>query len=105
MIDSQKGQCYDSPMSLEKIEKLSFLVTSVVEELNELKMENRRLHEQVREMDRRYQAMANQNQKSLSQLARLNALESSNRKLENDKSVIRSRIQAILENLEKLNFA
>ncbi len=105
MIDTPDAQCYDSPMSSVKIEKLSFLVTSVVEELHELRLENQRLNEHILELHRENQALAEKKGKALTELARLEVLERSNRKMENDNTLVRSKIQTILENLEKLNFA
>lgn len=92
-------------MNLEKLEKLSHLVTSVIEESNKFKDEIRRLEERVQQLDSENKAVLEQNQRILSDLEKLNGLEDSNRKMEEDQSVIRSKVQTILENLEKMDSA
>ncbi|GJL77635.1 MAG: hypothetical protein NPINA01_06240 [Nitrospinaceae bacterium] len=92
-------------MNSEKLEKLSLLVTSVIEESGRLKNEIRCLEEKVQEMDRENKAVLEQNQRLLSDLEKLNVLEDCNRKMQEDKSVIRSKVQTILENLEKMDIS
>ena len=90
-------------MNLEKLEKLSLLVASLIEESNHLKSELRRLEEKVQEMDRKYRDALEQNQHFSSDLEMLNGLQESKRKMEEDQSAIRSKVQNILENLEKMD--
>ena len=51
------------------------------------------------------QAVLERNWKAQTELKRLYALEDSNRKMEKEKSVVRSKVNTLLENLEKMNFA
>ena len=91
-------------MSPEKLEKLLRLVTSLIGKSNHLKDEVRRLEEKVQELDKGKRAVLGQNQQFLSDLEKLNVLEDGNRKMKKDQSVIRSKVQTILQNLEKMDF-
>jgi len=92
-------------MNPEKIEKLSRLVTSVIEESSQLKAEVQRLNETIAAMDLENQAVLERNMKAQTDLKKLYALEDSNRKMEKEKSVVRSKVHTLLENLEKMDFA
>ena len=92
-------------MNSEKIEKLSQLVTSIIEESGKLKAEVNRLNQKVEEMESENRAVLERNRKAQTDLKRLYALEDSNRKMEKEKSVVRSKVNTLLENLEKMNFA
>lgn len=92
-------------MNSEKIEILSELVTSVIEESGKLKAEVRRLNEKIEEMDSENRAVLDRNLKAQTDLKKLYALEDSNRKMEKEKSAVRSKVQTLLENLEKMDFA
>jgi len=91
-------------MNPEKLEKLSRLVTSLIEESSNLKDEVRCLGEMIQELEQEKKAVQEQNQSVISDLGKLNALEGSNRKMEEDHSMIRSKVQTILQNLEKMDF-
>ncbi len=91
-------------MNPEKLEKLSRLVTSLIEESSNLKNEVQCLGEIIQELEQEKTAVQDQNQNIISDLQKLNALEDSNRKMEEDHSMIRSKVQAILQNLEKMDF-
>ncbi len=92
-------------MNSEKIEKLSQLVTSIIEESGKLKAEVNRLNQKVEEMESENRAVLERNRKAQTDLKRLYALEDSNRKMEKEKSVVRSKVNTLLVNLEKMNFA
>ena len=92
-------------MSSEKIEKLSQLVASIVEESGKLKAEVQRLNARIEEMDAENRAVLDRNLKAQTDLKKLYALEDSNRKMEKEKSAVRSKVNALLENLEKMDFA
>jgi septal ring factor EnvC (AmiA/AmiB activator) len=92
-------------MSTEKIEKLSQLVASIVEESGKLKAEVKRLNAKIEEMDAENRAVLDRNLKAQTDLKKLYALEDSNRKMEKEKSAVRSKVNALLENLEKMDFA
>jgi len=91
-------------MSSEKIEKLSQLVTSIIKESSKLKKEVQRLNEKIGEMDSENREVLDRNLKAQTDLKKLYALEDSNRKMEKEKSVVRSKVQTLLQNLEKINF-
>jgi septal ring factor EnvC (AmiA/AmiB activator) len=92
-------------MNSEKIEKLSQLVTEVIEESYKLKAEIRRLNEKVEAMDLENREVLDRNLKAQTDLKKLYALEDSNRKMEKEKSAVRSKVQSLLDNLEKMDFA
>jgi len=92
-------------MSSEKIEILSRLVTSIVEESSKLKAEVRRLNEKIEAMDVENRAVLGRNLKAQTDLKKLYALKDSNRKMEKEKSAVRSKVQTLLKNLEKMDFA
>lgn len=92
-------------MSSEKIEILSRLVTSIIEESSKLKAEIRRLNEKIEEMDSENRAVLDRNLKAQTDLKKLYVLEDSNRRMEKEKSAVRSKMQTLLENLEKMDFA
>ncbi len=91
-------------MNPEKLEKLSRLVTSLIEESSNLKSEVQCLGEIIQELEQEKRAAQDQNQSIISDLEKLNVLEDSNRKMEEDHSMIRSKVQTILQNLEKMDF-
>lgn len=91
-------------MNPEKLEKLSRLVSSLIGKSNHLKNEVRLLEEKVQELDRENRVVVGKNQQFLSDLKKLNVLEGNNRKMKEDHSVIRSKVQTILQNLEKMDF-
>ena len=92
-------------MNSEKIEKLSQLVTTIIEESGKLKAEVQRLNEKIEEMESENREVLERNRKARTDLKRLYALEDSNRKMEKEKSVVRSKVNTLLENLEKMDFA
>ncbi len=92
-------------MNSEKIEILSELVASVIEESGKLKAEIRQLNEKIEEMDLENQAVLERNLKAQTDLKRLYALEDSNRKMVKEKSMVQSKVHTLLENLEKMDFA
>ena len=92
-------------MNSEKIEKLSELVASIVEKSGKLKAEVQQLNKKIEELESENRAVVEQNQKTQADLKKLHALESSNRKMEKEKSIIQSKVNTLLENLEKMNFA
>ncbi|VAX33153.1 hypothetical protein MNBD_NITROSPINAE05-775 [hydrothermal vent metagenome] len=92
-------------MNSQKIEILSKLVTRSVEETERLKLEVRRLNEKIEEMGAENQAVLERNLKAQTDLKKLYALEDSNRKMEKEKSVVRSKVNVLLEKLEKMDFA
>jgi phage shock protein A len=92
-------------MNSQKIEILSELVKRIVEESDQLKVEVRRLNEKIEEMDTENQAVLERNLKAQTDLKKLYALEDSNRKMEKEKSVVRSKVNTLLEKLEKMDFA
>lgn len=91
-------------MNPEKLEKLSRLVTSLIAESSNLKSEVQCLGEIIQELEQEKRAVQDQNQNIISDLEKLNALEDSNKKMEEDHSMIRSKVQTILQNLEKMDF-
>ncbi len=92
-------------MNSEKIEILSQLVTTVIEESGKLKAEIQELNEKIEEMDLENQAVLERNLKAQTDLKKLHALEDSNRKMEKEKTAVRSRVHTLLENLDKMDFA
>ena len=70
-----------------------------------LKAEVRRLNEKIEEMDSENRSALERNLKAQADLKRLYALEDSNRKMEKEKSAVRSKVQTLLENLEKIDIA
>lgn len=92
-------------MNSEKIEKLSQLVATIIEESGKLKAEVQRLNEKIEEMESENRAVLDRNLKAQTDLKKLYALEDSNRKMEKEKSVVRSKVNTLLENLEKMDFA
>lgn len=81
------------------------MVTSIIGESNRLKNEIRRLEEKVQGLDRENRTALERHRQFSSDLKRLNGLEDCNRRMEEDQSAIRSKVQNILENLEKMDFA
>jgi predicted nucleic acid-binding Zn-ribbon protein len=92
-------------MNSEKIEILSKLVTAILTESEKLKAEVQRLNEKIEEMDAENRSVLERNLKAQTDLKKLYALEDSNRKMEKEKSAVRSKVNTLLENLEKMDFA
>ncbi|MFQ5449388.1 MAG: hypothetical protein ACE5E9_02100 [Nitrospinaceae bacterium] len=104
IIDSPYRQCYDSPMRREKTEQIEKLVTAVIETLHHLKAENRCLAKKIEALDRENEAILAQNHKALAELDKIRTLENSCRKMEKEKILIRSKVETLLEDLEKIDF-
>ncbi len=90
-------------MKAEKIEKLSFLVTSIVDELHQLKTENQRLNELILELDQKNQAAHAFQEKAAKDLDLLDSLKAMNQKMEKEQSEIRSKVQTILNDLKEMD--
>ncbi len=90
-------------MKAEKIEKLSFLVTSIVEELHQLKTENQKLNERILELDQQYQAAHAVQEQAEKELGVLGNLRAMNQKMEKDQTLIRAKVQTILNDLKQMD--
>ena len=91
-------------MSTEKIKQLEELVSSVLQCLDDLYSENRRLKQRVQELEKEKKASSKENERAKESLAKKKQFETSRRKLEKDSSAVRIKVKNVLRKIEKMDF-
>ena len=91
-------------MSTEKIKQLEELVSSVLQCLDDLYSENRRLKQRVQELEKEKKASSKENERAKESLAKMKQFEASRRKLEKDSSTVRIKVKNVLRKIEKMYF-
>ena len=91
-------------MSTEKIKQLEELVSSVLQCLDDLYSENRRLEERVQELAKEKETSSKESERAKDALEKVKQLEVSHRKLEKDSSVVRTKVKKVLHKIEKMDF-
>ena len=91
-------------MSTEKIKQLEELVSSVLQCLDDLYSENRRLKQRVQELEKEKKASSKENERAKESLAKMKQLEVSRRKFEKDSSTVRIKVKNVLRKIEKMDF-
>ena len=91
-------------MSTEKIKQLEELVSSVLQCLDDLYSENRRLKQRVQELEKEKKASSKENERAKESLAKMKQFEASRRKLEKDSSTVRIKVKNVLRKIEKMDF-
>ena len=91
-------------MSTEKIKQLEELVYSALDGLDKLFLENLRLEQRVKELEKEKEASSNANERAKDSLEKLKQLEVSRRKLEKDNSAVRIKVKNVLQKIEKMDF-
>ena len=91
-------------MSTEKIKQLEELVSSVLQCLDDLYSENRRLKQRVQELEKEKKASSKENERAKESLAEMKQFEVSRRKLEKDSSAVRIKVKNVLRKIEKMDF-
>ena len=91
-------------MSAEKIKQLEELVSSVLQCLDNLYSENRRLGERVQELAKEKETSSKENERAKDSIEKVKQLEVSHRKLEKDSSVVSIKVKKVLQKIEKMNF-
>ena len=98
-------QCYDSAMPKPDILQLEERVLSLMEEFRRLKDENMELSLQVEQLTREKESLVEEQSLNQGTKDRLSQLETLDRKNEKNRKVIRTKVKALLENLEKFDLA
>ena len=91
-------------MSAEKIKQLEELVSSVLQCLDNLYSENRRLEQRVQELENEKEISSEENKKAKESLEKMKQLEVSRHKLEKDSSAVRIKVKNVLRKIEKMDF-
>ena len=91
-------------MSNEKIEQLEELVSLTSEMLRKLRAEKNSLEQRVQELEKDKKVILKENEKAQSSLEKYRLLGVSHRKLEENQSVVRLKVQNALEKIEKMDF-
>ena len=91
-------------MSTEKIKQLEELVSSVLQCLDNLYSENRRLKQRVQELEKEKETSSKEKERAKDSLEKLKQLEVSRRKLEKDSSAVRIKVKNVLRKIEKMDF-
>ena len=91
-------------MSTEKIKQLEELVYSALNCLDKFYLENRRLEQRVKELEKEKEASSKANERAKDSLEKLNQLKVSRRKLEKDSSAVRIKVKNVLQKIEKMDF-
>ena len=91
-------------MSAEKIKQLEELVSSVLQCLDNLYSENRRLEQRVQELENEKEVSSKENKRAKESLEKMKQLEVLRRKLEKDGSAIRVKVKDVLRKVEKMDF-
>jgi predicted nucleic acid-binding Zn-ribbon protein len=87
------------------IHQLEERVLALMGEFRRLKKENQGLSRQVDQLNREKEAMVKEQSSNQGTLERLSQLESLSRKNEKDRKVVRTKVQTLLDNLEKFDLA
>ena len=91
-------------MSTDKMKKLEGLVTEVLRELDRVSKENARLPRELKRLEKeRDQAMSIE-QKARGRMEKFSQLENDHRKMDKGRKAIRSKVEAILGELENIKF-
>ena len=91
-------------MSAEKIKQLEELVSSVLQCLDNLYSENRRLEQRVQELENEKEISSKENKRAKESLEKMKQLEVSRRKLEKDSLTVRIKVKNVLRKIEKMDF-
>ena len=91
-------------MSAEKIKQLEELVSSVLQCLDNLYSENRRLEQRVQELENEKEISSKENERAKDLIEEMKQLEVSRRKLDKDSSAVRIRVKNVLQKIEKMDF-
>ena len=91
-------------MSAEKIKQLEELVSSVLQCLDNLYSENRRLEQRVQELENEKEISSEENKMAKGSLEKMKQLEVLRRKLEKDGSAVRIKVKNVLRKVEKMDF-
>lgn len=103
IVDSFSGECYDSAMVAKKLEKLESLVASALEELRNLQAENKRITQEVSELEKKLGEEQDKNARVENQLQKMAALQISNRELQDEKKKVRVKVKTIMQELENFD--
>jgi DNA repair exonuclease SbcCD ATPase subunit len=91
-------------MSAEKIKQLEELVSSVLQCLDNLYSENRRLEQRVQELENEKEISSKENKRAEESLEKMKQLEVLRRKLGKDGSAVRIKVKNVLRKVEKMDF-
>ena len=91
-------------MPAEKIKRLEELVSSVLQSLDNLYSENRRLEQRIQVLEKEKAASSKENDRAKDLLEKMKQLEVSRRKLKKDRSTARIKIKNVLQKIEKMDF-
>jgi hypothetical protein len=91
-------------MSTEKIKQLEELVSAVLGYLDNFYIENSRLKQRVKELEKEKEASLKANERAKGSLEKLKQLELSRRKLEKDTSDVCIKVKNVLHKIEKMDF-
>ena len=91
-------------MSAEKIKQLEELVSSVLQCLDNLYSENRRLEQRVQELENEKEISSKENKRAKESLEKMKQLEVFRRKSEKDNSAVRIKVKNVLRKIEKMDF-
>jgi len=91
-------------MPFEAIEKLEAKIKLVVKEVHRLQKENKRYSLKTKEVQEQKKSLEAELEKYRKQTAQLTKLEAFNKKLEDEKILVQSKVSDILNDLDKLEF-
>ena len=91
-------------MPAEKIKQLEELVSSVLRRLDNFYSENSRLEQRIQVLEKEKAASSNENDRAKDSLEKMEQLEISRRKLEEDGSAARIKVKNVLQKIEKMDF-
>jgi len=91
-------------MPAEKIKRLEELVSSVLQSLDNLYSENRRLEQRIQVLEKEKAASSKENDRAKDSLEKMEQLEVFRRKLKKDGATARIKIKNVLQKIEKMDF-
>ncbi len=91
-------------MPPEKIKQLEELVSSVLQSLDNLYSENRRLEQRIQVLEKEKAASSKENDRAKDSLEKMEQLEVFRRKLKKDGATARIKIKNVLQKIEKMDF-
>ena len=91
-------------MPIKELEKLETKIKLVLKEVRRLQNENKKYSLKVKEVQEQKKSLAAELEKCRKQMEQLTQLETLNKKLEDEKTLLQSKVSDILSDLDKLEF-
>lgn len=90
-------------MSLKKLEKLEKLVDDYVTAIHKMQEDKKYLAKEVKNLKSELKSLSQKYERANAHLKKITQLENANRKMESEKTLIRTKIKNVLSDLEQID--